>query len=172
MYRVIASPTVLLVLGCSLLACDEDTGDPKDTADTGTAPTEDCETVEFDDGSSGTYVVDSSADDHVKHHWYMPEGVDHLVVTGTWDTEEDDSWVFELAVGTGTCPHSGTEYGGTEGSGGELVVELYPSDVEEGAETFTADEKWFAHFGLVDQTHSDGDTTDYAFDVQACTAVD
>lgn len=163
------------LLALNLTACgeDDDTGEPK-TDDTGpvedTGPSEDCQPVSWSDGDSGTYVVNSAGDDHVKHHFDMPENVHKLIVSGTWDSD----WTMELDAGIGFCPHSGTTYAETYDTGGSLSLELTPDLVEAEAAVFEAGVQWFAHFGLNMPVGGpeDGATAQYTVSAEACTWVE
>ncbi len=165
---------VLPLVAFTLTACgdDEDSGDPKldDTQVEDTGPVEDCQPIEYSDGSGGTYTVNSNADDHVKHHFDMPEGVHKLIVSGTWDTD----WNMELDAGIGFCPDSGTTYDEDYNASGEVVLELTPDLVDAGVDTFTGGVQWFAHFGLNMQAGgpADGETAEYTVGAQACTWVE
>lgn len=159
---------VLATLSTLVVACGEkeDTAPPEDTG-----PFEDCQPVTLDEGSEATYTANPSADDHVKHHWYMPADVEYLRLRSTWTSEE--SWFMLMAGGIGWCPHSGTEISSVEGDSGELVLEIQASEVDETFTTFVADEQWFIHVGLSDYTgHSSGDSLDFVFDVQTCKAIE
>ena len=159
---------VLAVIPFLVLACGDDKEDTSLPEDTG--PFETCTAASLDEGSTGTYVVNAGGDDHVKHHWYMPEGIDHIRATATWTA--DVAWLLEYAGGIGWCPHSGTTIGdAVEGDTGEIVLDLYPVDVDDTSTTFTFDEQWFVHIGLADYTeHANGESLDYAMDVQLCTS--
>ncbi len=156
------------------IACGEadDTEEPKtdDTQSEDTGPVEDCQPVEFSDGDGGTYTVASNYDDHVKHHFSMPEGVHKLIVGGTWDTD----WTMELDAGIGFCPDSGTTYAESYNSDGEVILELTPDMVVADATTFDAGAQWFAHFGLYMQVGGpeDGETAAYTVYAEACTLVE
>jgi hypothetical protein len=164
----------------ALLGCPEDkqddTSPTDDTSDTGNGDTEDtdpnadCVPISWTDGNGGQYTVNSAADDHVKHHFRMPEGTARLVLTTTWDT----AWNMQAKAGTGECPHSGTAYADDYNATGSITLELFPGDVEEGAETFTADTLWFSHLELymVADAPADGETAVYAMDGLACPAAE
>jgi hypothetical protein len=165
---------LLLVLPLALsIACGEEekTDDTQldDTGSEDTGPVEDCQPVSFSDGDSGTYVVNSAGDDHVKHHFDMPENVHKLIVSGTWDSD----WTMELDAGIGFCPHSGTTYAETYDTGGSLSLELTPDLVEAEAAVFEAGVQWFAHFGLNMPVGGpeDGATAQYTVSAEACTWV-
>jgi len=148
--------SLLLAPALLFAGCDKDDVD-----------TEDCIAITLDEGNSGTYTVDSTTDDHEKKHWEMPADIDHLVVTGTWSQTD---WNMKLDVGEGWCPHSGTSYADAYDTGGELVIDLWASDLDGSPETFEEGNSWFAHFGLYTAAPPpDGSTSEYAFDVQACT---
>ncbi len=156
--------SALVALGCEA----EEQEQAKDTSitDTGTGdelPTEDCQSVTLDEGSVVTYTVQVTGDDHEKHHFDMPAGIDHLHVTSSWD---DSTWELEMDVGIGWCPDSGdliTSASGTQ----QAEVDLYPEDVESGVTTFTEGEQWFVHFARLSD-NSTGSSVDIALDVQAC----
>ena len=173
-------PALLLIAG--LVACGEeedenppgdttdtpvDTNDPIDTGETGDtgepAANEDCQAVSFPAGSSGTYTV-STGDDHVKHHFYMPADITHLIISPTWDTD----WTMAVDVGVGTCPHSGTSYLSESGESG-MVIDVYAADLSQYGygDSFTENEQWFVHLGVASSV-STGDTADYEIEVQAC----
>jgi len=162
----------LVVLNLTACGDDEDSGDPKtdDTQAEDTGPVEDCQPVEWSDGSSGTFVRNASADDDVKHHFDMPEGAHKLIVSGTWEAE----WNMELDAGIGFCPDSGTTYAEDANSDGLVTLELTPDMVDAGTETFSAGVQWFAHFRLDMQVGgpADGETTPYTFEALACTWVE
>ena len=165
---------VLPLVALTLTACfeeEDDTDDTKtdDTQVEDTGPVEDCQPITFSDGDSGTYVVNSAADDHVKHHFDMPEGVHKIIVSGAWDTD----WNMELDAGIGFCPHSGTTYAETYDATGEISLELTPDLVDGSAETFEAGVQWFAHFGLNMAVGGpdDGETAEYGVAAEACTMV-
>ena len=129
---------VLAVIPFLVLACGDDKEDTSLPEDTG--PFETCTAASLDEGSTGTYVVNAGGDDHVKHHWYMPEGIDHIRATATWTA--DVAWLLEYAGGIGWCPHSGTTIGdAVEGDTGEIVLDLYPVDVDDTSPTFTPTER-------------------------------
>jgi hypothetical protein len=160
----------LPLLALPLVACDEDKDEPEDTnppEDTG--PVEDCQPVDWTDGSGGTYTVNSAADDHVKHHWDMPENVHRLEVSGSWDTD----WTMELDAGIGYCPHSGQSYAESYDASGTVTIEVTPDMVTEGDEVFEAGVQWFAHFGLNMPVGGpeDGSTAQYTMEALACTWV-
>jgi hypothetical protein len=162
---------VIPLLALQLTACgeDDDTGEAKtdDTESQDTDPVEDCVTVQWSDGNSGTFVRNSAADDDVKHHWDMPADVHKLIAKVTWDTE----WNMAYDLGTGFCPHSGVSYISESSATGEISFELLPGAVTEGAEVFDADVQWFAHMRLDMQVGGpdDGEQTPYSMEVLACT---
>lgn len=161
MTRLITATAALLLCACP----EEEPTDSgaADTGDTG-APEEECVEVDFTDGSSGTYTIDSASDDHVKHHFDMPEGTTRLEATATWSETE---WEMALDVGTGMCPHSGTSHVQVAGAGGELTAEVQASDL--GLEAFAPDETWFLHLGEdMPVDPDDGSTSDYAVSALAC----
>ena len=159
-----------LVLLALLAACTpeaDDTGSPSvdDTGGEDTASP--CTEIALDEGSSGTYTVDSSGDDHVKHHWVMPEGQVLVAATATWDQPD---WTMALGIGEGWCPHSGDEHASATGTGGTLEVQY--SAAEAGIDAFEADRQWFVHMG-VDMPvvrPEDGETSAYTFAVLLCPA--
>ena len=158
----------LSLCALSLAACGEEEEKTEDTGpfeDTG--PTEDCQPIEWANGDSGTYVVNSAGDDHVKHHFMMPENIHKLTVTGSWECD----WTMEMDVGIGNCPHSGTSYAEDYNADGAITLDLTPDLVDETAEVFEADTQWFNHFGLnmpVDGP-ADGETCEYAMEATGCT---
>lgn len=161
----------VLILAIPLLAaCPEEEKETEtDVTDTDETdqPTEDCQAVELDEGATGTYTINSAGDDHVKHHFLMPEGANHIIATATWTETE---WKMLLDLGIGFCPHSGTSMAQTTGEGGEVTLELWSTDLEEPLDSFTADDQWFVHLGEdMPVNPEDGSTSDYAFDVQVCT---
>ncbi len=165
----------LPLFALSLAACDEEednkdtTPETEDTQVEDTGPEEDCQPVDWSDGSSGTYVVNSAADDHVKHHFDIPENVHRLVVTGSWECD----WTMEMDVGIGYCPHSGDSYVEDYNASGEITLEATPEMVNEGDEVFEAGVQWFNHFGLNMPVGgpADGETCEYAMEALACTWV-
>ena len=157
---LIASVVVLALVGCD----EKDTGASGDTAPP--APSEECTTVVFDEGDSGTYVINNDGDDHVKHHWYMPEGVERMEAKANW---EGEGWLMEMDVGIGWCPHSGTSYKDDSSDSGELIIEVWPSDVDDSWETFQAEDQWFLHLGDASMgAHEDGESLDYTVEVKIC----
>lgn len=130
----------------------------------------DCEPVDWTDGSSGTYVVNSAADDHVHHHLDMPADTHRLIVTANWST----SWNMDLSVGIGWCSNSGISYAEGYADAGELSVELAPGMVDKGAEVFTEDIQWFAKLSLYMMVGApdDGEAADYVIEALACTWVE
>jgi len=162
--------TVLALTGCP--KDDTDDTEPTDTDDTSTGDTEDtdpladCVPISWTDGNGGQYTVNSAGDDHVKHHFNMPENTARLVLTTTWDTD----WNMQVKAGIGGCPHSGTVYADDYNANGSITLEVFPGDVEEGATTFTAGTQWFNHIELymVADAPADGETTVYAMDGLAC----
>jgi len=158
------------LLALALAACtpeEDDTGTPSPD-DTGAEDTASpCAGIALDEGSSGTYTVDSSGDDHVKHHWDMPEGQGEIVGTATWDQPD---WTMALGLGEGWCPHTGEEHASARGPGGTLEVRW--TAAEAGLEAFEDGRQWFIHMG-VDMPvvrPEDGETSAYAFTVRLCPA--
>ncbi|MFH1469582.1 MAG: hypothetical protein ABIO70_34675 [Pseudomonadota bacterium] len=161
--------TALALVGCPEEKETDDTGTPTDTSDTSTEDTDtsdDCVPITWTDGNSGVYTVNSAGDDHLKHHFRMPEGAARLVLTTTWDTD----WNMKATAGTGTCPHSGTAYADDYNATGSITLELLPGDVVEGAETFTADQQWFNHIEvyMVADPPEDGATANYTMEGMTC----
>ncbi|MBN2800654.1 MAG: hypothetical protein JXX28_16040 [Deltaproteobacteria bacterium] len=140
----------------SLAAC------PKEEVDD-TSPVEDtsvseptCEEQVF----SGTYQVLAS-DDHLKHAFTVLEGTATVRAELVW---EDPAWGFDLDLGTGTCPHSGTTWLHVEGAGSPVVGEVIAADYEDGLATGP----WFAHIALQPGDHAVGDTAEYTLTVSLC----
>lgn len=162
---------LLLVLPLALTACPKDDSEPDDTEaddtstdDTGTG--DGCFAVAFTDGDSGVYTVNSAADDHVKKHFDMPENVGSVTVTATWDTD----WNMMAKIGTGECPHAGTVYADDYNATGTVTLTVTAGEVVEGATTFTAGQKWFAHLEIYELADppADGSTANYTFAAEAC----
>jgi hypothetical protein len=102
--------------------------------------------VAFDDGDgTGQFYVPEDyvpgMEVHHKYHWTMPENVTSIMAVAQWDYPD---WQFEVATGTGTCPHSGTLYGDTESHGFQAVYVHDATDL--GMESYPL-ETHFIHLG-------------------------
>lgn len=157
------------ILVFALVGCppDEEKTDDSATETGDTGPVDDgCTAFELNEGSTGTYTVNSAGDDHVKHHFDMPEGIARVKATVTWTT----GWNMVWELGTGWCPHSGTSLCEVSGSEGTLSLDVTATDLV-GTDTFTADDQWFAHLGLDMMVGpEDGETADYTMAVEVCPA--
>ena len=129
------------------------------------AAAHDCVDLTFEQGATGTYTRASESDDHVKHHFSMPADKDILLVEASW---ADQAWAFEVALGTGHCPHSGHSLLTQEGTG-EVELRLEAAQAGEGLAAFTADEQWFVHLGVSNE-QADGATAEYTLAAQACSS--
>lgn len=75
----------------------------------------------------------------LKYHFEMPAGVSATLAALQWTRTE---WPFELAVGTGTCPHSGTTFALGETDGGQVILRHAAADLQQSAyDPLT----WFVH---------------------------
>ncbi len=124
---------------------------------------DDCQVLELEGGGSGSYTVSDGGDDHVKHHFAMPENVDALQVSVRWP---DESWKLKVDLGTGHCPHSGESIVSAEGTG-EAALELKAADRQ--LERFEAGQKWFVHLEASNPQQV-GASAEYSVEVKACGA--
>jgi hypothetical protein len=93
--------------------------------------------------ASGNWIIPESwatMDLDMKYHWNMPAGVTAILAALQWDRGE---WPFELAIGTGECPHAGTEHASVDGHGGQVVLHHSAQDL--GSSQYAADQMWFTH---------------------------
>ena len=91
-----------------------------------------------------TYTIPenyASLDLHKKVHWDMPAGTTSIMAVGQWERAE---WPFEVAIGTGFCPHSGTKYADIELAGGQAVVNHTAAELSLAE---YVQEQWFIHLG-------------------------
>jgi hypothetical protein len=123
-----------------------------------------CESITFTEGAQGEYAITEGGDDHVKHHFEMPEGIDTLVVDVTWP---DAEWSFEIAAGVGHCPHHGTTHMTVQGGPGHGHILLPVAKVSEELETFTAGETWYVHLASKGEREVGAKAT-FAMDGKAC----
>lgn len=74
------------------------------------------------DGTANWIIPESWAvmDLDVKFHFNMPAGVTSMMAALQWS---QTGWPFDLHVGTGECPHSGTTIADTSGEGGQAILE-------------------------------------------------
>jgi Bacterial Ig domain len=93
-------------------------------------------------GNSGTMTIKSGMDNHLKYHWNMPDSVKQVIAVLFW---KDKSFKMELAVGTGTCPHSGTKAMDVKGDTSPL-----PLVFGDGKTNLTVCQ-WFAHAGATNE---------------------
>jgi hypothetical protein len=75
----------------------------------------------------------------LKFHFNMPAGVTSMMAALQWSQAD---WPFDLHVGTGECPHSGTTVVETTGEGGQVVLE---HDASELSLAEYAQVGWFVH---------------------------
>jgi hypothetical protein len=101
--------------------------------------------VFFKDGSEG--VVDAAPcmpglhdeSGHRRYHFDMTAGVKQVLGLLTW-SGGGEGFELELAMGTGTCPHSGRQLAHTQSAHSPLVVRYRPTSGE-----LQAGQQWFAH---------------------------
>lgn len=93
-------------------------------------------------GNSGTMTITSGMDNHLKYHWNMPDSVKQVIAVLFW---KEQGFKMELAVGTGTCPHSGTKAMDTKGN--DSPIHLVFGD---GKANLTICQ-WFAHAGATNE---------------------
>ena len=99
----------------------------------------------FTDGTGADIAVPKDSpyvDQHLKHHWTMGAGITRVIGVLYWD---DQALELELAIGMGTCPHSGTKAADVKGKTGAIGVEY-------GTGQALTEGKWFAHVDLVNKT--------------------
>lgn len=125
----------------------------------------DCAELTFTEGASGSYTITEGGDDHVKHHFEMPEGKDALVVDVTWP---DEAWTFDVAAGVGVCPHHGKTYGTVEGTGSAHLY-VPASAVAEDATSFPMSESWYVHLGAKGEQAVDASVA-FTLAAKACVA--
>jgi len=149
------------------VADDDSALDDDDVADDDTAAsTEDCWDVELANDGEGTYMH-SFGESHERYSYYSEAGVAHILAYVFWDEEERGEWEFSLDVGQGTCPDNGIEWATNSGDTGEVVTEIWASDL--GQETFTPGQALFVHLALVNtDDHEFGEIMAYNIDVQFC----
>ena len=106
-------------------------------------------------GNSGTVIVPTTGyvDQHLRYHWDMLAGVTKIITVLTWDKP---GFKMELALGMGTCPHSGTTAIKKESETSPLLVS-YP---ETGTAALTTGQ-WFAHVQLMNGTSVLGQQTPF-----------
>jgi hypothetical protein len=93
-------------------------------------------------GNSGTMTIKSGMDNHLKYHWNMPDSVKQVIAVLFW---KEKGFKMELAVGTGTCPHSGTK--ALDIKGDDTPIHLVFGD---GKTNLTVCQ-WFAHAGATNE---------------------
>lgn len=120
--------------------------------------------VSFTDGSGVTEfdIPENWASVEVdkKFHWNMPSGVVEVLAALQWERAE---WPFELAIGTGFCPHSGVKLAYEEASGGQVVTSHQASAL---GEISYDPEQWFVHLAPgqhLDMDANIGENTTVAF---------
>ena len=150
---------------------DDDSATDDDVADDDTAAsTEDCWDVALDADGEGTYTH-SFGESHERYSYYSEDGVAHIVATLYWDEDSRGDWEFSLDVGQGTCPDNGTEWADNSGDTGEVVTDVWATDL--GQDTFTPGQALFVHMGLANESdHEFGDSMDYNIDVKFCAPVE
>lgn len=96
-------------------------------------------------GNSGTVTVPSTGyvEQHLKFHWMMGTGFKQAIGLLFFDNTSD-GFNLELALGVGTCPHSGTTAKKLAGKTSPVVV-IYP-DAPGNA---LGSGQWFAHVDLM-----------------------
>ncbi len=171
-----------LVAAFSLLGCDTAGDDDDDAVDddavdddssTGddddAEATEDCVTADLSPAGEATFEY-SAGESDMRHSFTLPAGIDHVVATMTWTS--DDDWEFALDVGEGTCPDNGTSWVSETAGGGEVVAEAWATDAV-GADTFAMGLSGFGHIALANAAdHDEGDAVDYVLDIQLCKPIE
>lgn len=111
-------------------------------------------------GHSGTIIVPKTGyvDQHLKYHWDMPDGVKQVIGVLSWDKP---GYELELALGTGTCPHSGT-------TAVKQTAKVSPAVATfgDGKQALTK-VQWFAHVDLKNRSESKLLGTQTPFSVKA-----
>jgi hypothetical protein len=119
--------------------------------------------VTYDDGDGeGVFFVPENYEPgmevHHKVHWTMPADITSIMAVAQWD---DPTWAFEVATGSGNCPHSGQLYSAVEAEGlqavtihdaTDLSLQSYPTDTH------------FIHLGeasTMDLTERKGEGSNY-----------
>jgi len=115
--------------------------------------------VFFKNGSSGKVDVAPVGyhEQHLRYHWDMADGPKRVLAIVSWSGE---GFEWELAVGTGTCPHSGVTMA-------QIRATRSPASlVYEAAEgkPITAGQ-WFAHLKLLNPERVAGKSA--SFDIRA-----
>lgn len=97
-------------------------------------------------GNSSKIIVPTSGyvEQHLKFGYMMPAGIAQIINVLTWEKE---GFELELAIGVGTCPHSGTTAAKKQSKTSPIVI-AYPEKVTGKLGVG----KWFAHVDLMNKT--------------------
>ncbi len=117
------------------------------------------EEVVFDDGSGSDTmsIIDLLADNHHKFHWTMPVGVKKVIGIANWVNPD---WTFQVALGTGVCPHNGTP-------AGDETADVTPVAHEFAATsgTIPSGTIWYIHMGCMNEPEVVGSESAYTYKV-------
>lgn len=135
-------------------------------ADAETATSEEVPVVVYNNGETATFIGGSDAatmeidasgvgDFHIKWHWMMPEGIKRVIAVAFWD---NPAFEMDLALGMGTCPHSGTEAARTDSATSPVLNDYDPGNQ-------LSVDQWFAHVGATNESDLAGESTDMTIKV-------
>ncbi|MEW5760675.1 MAG: hypothetical protein AB1779_07900 [Candidatus Thermoplasmatota archaeon] len=87
-----------------------------------------------------------------KDHFDMPSNVSKLIVSVKWD---DNTWEFEVKIGTGECPHKGQTMNESRSSTGIVTIECKAENgsLQEG--------QWFIHVEVMNDREHRGETISF-----------
>lgn len=111
--------------------------------------------VTWKDGNTGKVTVPASGyiDQHLKHHYEMPDGINKVIGVLGWDKP---GFTLELMIGVGECPDNGTVAAKGESTSSPAAVEYAtPSG------TIPKAAMWFSHVQLKNSTEVLGQETTY-----------
>ncbi len=104
------------------------------------------EVAKWKSGHSAKIIVPTSGyvNQHLRYAYDMPAGVSQIINVLTW---EKTGFELELAIGVGTCPHSGTTAAKKQSKTSPVVIS-YPEKITGKLGTG----QWFAHVDLMNTT--------------------
>lgn len=133
-------------------------------AGTQTATSKELSVVIYNNGAKATWIAGNSgtmtvqpqpADNHLKYHWNMPDSVKQVITVLSW---KDPKFKMELAIGTGTCPHSGQQAASSKGDATPIMTTF--GDGKSALSTC----QWFAHGGATNETEVVGQSCNLSFE--------
>lgn len=93
---------------------------------------------------------------HLKHHWLPEQDYNTVLAVLTWAVPDGQSdWEVELKLGSGTCPHTGQEFGDGASQTSPLIVELAAQN------GWPKDTQYFSHIDPTNAMNHKGESAPY-----------